>query len=113
MTLKDCNFTVRLVGANPHEQGSDAWRAGRIIEAMEGCSIRSIIEALTVFEDNRVSGIGDPARWLSTFAGLDRKIEPWIEIRHDGRPVTSESAYRQQLAANPPRYLSSGEITYV
>ncbi len=113
MTLKESKFTVRLIGENPHERGSDAWRAGRIIEAMEGCSVRSIIEALTMFEDNRLSGIGDPARWLSTFAGLDNKIEPWIEILHDGKVVNSEAAYRKQVALNPPRYLSEGEISHV
>lgn len=65
---------------------------------MEWCSIRSIIEALTMFEDNRLSGIGGPARWLSTFAGFDNKIDPWIELLHNGQVVTSEAAYRKQLA---------------
>jgi len=113
MALKETKFTVRIIAANPHERGSDAWRAGHIVEAMEGCSIRSIIEALTMFEDNRLSGIGDPARWLSTFAGLDKKIDPWIEILHSGQPVDSESAYRKQLDDNPPRYLSSGEVQHI
>jgi hypothetical protein len=113
MSLKECKFTVRVIGENPHERGSDAWRAGQIIEAMEGCSISSIIEALTVFEDNRISGIGDPARWLSTFAGFDKKIEPWLEILLDQQVITSEPVYRKQLAINPPRYLSAGEISHI
>jgi hypothetical protein len=101
------------MGPKPLEHGSDAWRAGHIIEAMEGCSIRSIIEALTMFEDNRLSGIGDPARWLSTFAGLDKKIDPWIEILLNGQVLDSDMAYRKQLAANPPRYLGGGEISHI
>jgi len=113
MALKESKFTVRLIGENPHEQGSDAWRAGHIVEAMEGCSVRSIIEALTMFEDNRISGVGDPARWLSTFAGLDNKIDPWIEILFQKKVVNSEAAYREQVAANPPRYLSAGEISHL
>ena len=113
MALRVAKFTVRIVGTNPHERGSDAWRAGHIVEAMEGCSVRSIIEALTMFENNRLSGIGDPARWLSTFAGLDNKIDPWIQILHDGHVVASELVYRKQLDADPPRYLSSGEIFHV
>ncbi len=113
MALKDAEFTIRVIGANPHERGSDTWRAGHIVEAMEGCSIRSIIEALTMFEDNRLSGVGDPARWLSTFAGLDHKIDPWIEILYKGQVVTSEEDYRNQVAAHPPRYLGAGEIYHV
>ena len=99
MTLKKTTFTIRIVGENPHEKGSDAWRAGHIAEAMEGCSISSIIEALTMFEDNRLSGIGDPALWISTFAGLDSKIKPWIEILLNGKVVTSEEVYQNQIAA--------------
>jgi hypothetical protein len=113
MTLRENRFTVRIIGVNPHEKGSDAWRAGHIIEAMEGCSVRSIIEALTMFEDNRLSGIGDPARWLTTFSGMDNKIDPWIEILHNGQLISSEQAYRQQLAKDPPRYLGGGEISHV
>ena len=113
MALKDADFTIRVIGTNPHEQGSDTWRAGHIVEAMEGCSIRSIIEALTMFEDNRLSGIGDPARWLSTFAGLDRKIEPWIEILYRDQVVSSEEDYRKHVDDNPPRYLSEGEIYHI
>lgn len=113
MSLKECKFTVRVTGDNTFEQGSDAWRAGQIVQAMEGCSIRSIIEALTMFEDNRLSGVGDPARWLSTFAGFDNKVEPWIEILLDQQVVTSEPAYREQLALNPPRYLSAGEVSHI
>jgi len=113
MALKDATFTLRIIAENPHERGSDTWRAGHIVEAMEGCSIRSIIEALTMFEDNRLSGIGDPARWLSTFAGLDQKIEPWIEIILNGQVVTSEEAYQTQIASNPPRYLSEGEVHHI
>ena len=98
MALKDTTFRVRIIGKNPHEKGSDAWRAGHIVEAMEGCSVGSIIEALTMFEQNRLSGIGDPARWISAFAGLDRKIDPWIEILINGEVVTSEETYSNQLA---------------
>ena len=53
------------------------------------------------------------SRWLSTFAGLDNKIDPWIQIFHDGHVVASELVYRKQLDADPPRYLSSGEIFHV
>ena len=113
MALKEAELTIRVIGANPHEKGSDAWRAGHIVEAMEGCSIRSIIEALTMFEDNRLSGVGDPARWISTFAGLDEKIDPWIEILHEGRVVRSEEEYRERVADHPPRYLSEGEIYHI
>ena len=113
MALKEAELTIRVIGENPHEKGSDAWRAGHIVEAMEGCSIRSIIEALTMFEDNRLSGVGDPARWVSTFAGLDKKIDPWIEILYNGETVNSEEDYRNHVAAHPPRYLSEGEIYHI
>ena len=113
MALKEAEFTIRIIDTNPHEKASDAWRAGHIAEAMEGCSVRSIIEALTMFEDNRLSGVGDPARWLSTFAGLDRKIEPWIEILHNGQVVESEEEYRERVADHPPRYLSEGDIKHI
>ena len=102
MPLKESDFTVRIIRENPHRKGSDNWRAGQIIEAMEGCHTKSILSALSSFEENRVVGVADPARWLSHFAGLEsanasKKIEPWIEVIHGGQPVQSRSSYRELI----------------
>lgn len=98
MPLKDAKFTVRILSENPHRKGTDNWRAGRIIEAMEGCEVPSIIDALTLFEENRIVGVADPARWLAHFAGLEnspaKAIEPWIEIIYRGNVVNSTTQYR-------------------
>src|SRR6056300_918515 len=74
---------------------------------------------VTVYRDGVEPGGVGP---LGAQAGLsrhwkaalcDRLSKPWIEIRHDGQVVTNEPAFRQRLAANPPRYLAGGEITHV
>ncbi|GAB3309194.1 hypothetical protein [Haliea atlantica] len=100
MPLKDVDFTVRVIGENPHRKGTDNWRAGQIVEAMEGCHVSSILSALRSFEENRIVGVADPARWLSHFAGLEsasasKKIEPWIEVLHGKQPVQSRASYRE------------------
>ena len=96
-------FTIRVVGPNPHAQNTISWRAGRLTEAMEGCGITSIIAALSALErDTTPKGVGDPARWLSHFAGLEsvessKATTPWIEIVHSGQAVKSTASYRQLL----------------
>jgi len=101
MPLKESEFTVRVLSENPHKTGTDNWRAGRIIEAMEGCDVRSIVAALTLFEENRTVGVADPARWLTHFAGLEKSdakaIEPWIEIVYRGGIVDSTAEYRDLI----------------
>jgi dCTP diphosphatase len=101
--LGTSNFTIRVISANPHQETSTAWRAGRLVVAMEGCSVPSIIAALTSLEhETTPKGVGDPARWLTHFAGLEsiesgKGIEPWIEILHAGKVVRSKTAYRELL----------------
>jgi hypothetical protein len=100
MPLKSCNFTVRVAGENPHRRGSNNWCAGQIVEAMEGCHIRSIISALSSFEENRTVGVADPARWLTHFSGLatakaSKSISPWVEIIFEDNLVTSKESYRK------------------
>jgi hypothetical protein len=96
-------FTIRVIGANPHQEGSTAWRAGRLVVAMDGCDIHGTIAALTVLErDTTSKGVGDSARWLTHFAGLEspesgKSLKPWIEILHGGEVVRSTAAYRDLL----------------
>jgi hypothetical protein len=98
------DFRYRVIGANPHPEQSQSWRAGQIAIAMEGCRIESVICALRSFErDETPKGIGDPSRWLSHFAGLEsgdsgRATAAWIEILRDGKPVSKLAAYREALA---------------
>ena len=102
MPIAQHDFTIRVVGENPHRPGTDLWRAGRIVEAMEGCDVPLIVDALTCFEKNRTKGVADPARWLSDFAGLESAAsnkgqKPWIEIIHSGQLVSSTASYRELL----------------
>ncbi len=97
------DFTIRVVGANPHRAQSQSWRAGQIVAAMEGCRVESIICALNAYErDDTPKGVGDPARWLSHFAGLEseesnKATTPWIEIVHLGAVLRSLPTYRELL----------------
>ena len=97
------DFSYRVIAANPHREKSQSWRAGQIAIAMEGCRIESVICALRSFERDETSkGIGDPARWLSHFAGLEsgdsgKATPPWIEIVHGGDAIRSLKAYREAL----------------
>jgi hypothetical protein len=108
--MNTADFTIRVIAQNPHREGTMAWRAGRLVTAMEGCSVPSIVEALTalgrdtrpVGRDTRPAGVGDPARWLTHFAGLEspesgKHIEPWIEIVHGGQPLGSRPSFRGLL----------------
>jgi hypothetical protein len=99
------DFSYRITGSNPHRDRSQSWRAGQIAIAMEGCRIESVICALRSFErDETPKGIGDPARWLSHFAGLEsgdsgKETSPWIEISLAEKSIRSLSAYREALAS--------------
>jgi hypothetical protein len=96
------DFTIRVIGSNPHRVATQSWRAGQIVAAMAGCRVESIVCALRAYErDNTPKGIGDPARWLSHFAGLEsddsgKGTAAWIEIVHAGEAVKSLS-YRELL----------------
>src|SRR5688572_21310018 len=101
--MKYAQFTVRLIKANPHRERSNAWRAGQIVTGMEGCHVGNIIRALTVFEEDTSDvGVGDPARWLTHFAGLEsqasgKKIDPWIEIVNGNDVICDVNTYRSLL----------------
>ncbi len=100
MAFKDFDFTIHLISDNPHRKGTDNWRAGQIIEAMEGCYVPSIVKALRTFEENRTVGVADPAGWLNHFAGFGsgpRDIKPWIEIIYKGKKLETTSEYRALL----------------
>lgn len=104
MTTAD--FSVRILGTNPHQEGSITWRAGRIVASMEGCNVHSIIAALSAFErDTTPKGIANPTRWLSHFAGLEsiesgKAIQPWIEIVYSGQVIKSTDEFRELLKAS-------------
>jgi hypothetical protein len=104
--MEEASFTVRIVRPNPHRAGTITWRAGELVTAMAGCDVRSIVSALEALErDTTRAGVGNPARWLSHFAGLEsrgsgKQIEPWLEFRHDGQRVTSVARYRALLRSN-------------
>ena len=97
------NFTIQVVGPNPFKEGSISWRAGRIVVALEGCAVPSIVDALTAFtRDTTPKGTGDPARWLTHFAGLEsdqsgKALKAWIEIVHEGELVRSTASFRELL----------------
>jgi hypothetical protein len=101
--MNTADFTVRVIRPNPHREKTTTWRAGQIVTGMEGCRVENIVRALTAFEqDTSEVGIGDPARWLTHFAGLEsaesgKLMDPWIEIVHDGQPVRSAAMYRELL----------------
>lgn len=96
-------FSIRIVGPNPFRESTISWRAGRIVIALEGCAVPSIVDALTAFErDVTPKGVGDPARWLTHFAGLEsdesgKALRPWIEIVHDGETVRNKALFRERL----------------
>lgn len=102
---KTADFTIRILRPNPHRAGSATWRAGQIVTGMEGCRVHNIVRALRALElDTREAGLGDPAGWLTHFAGLEsaesgQQVDAWIEIRHRGVPVRSTHEYRNLLAS--------------
>lgn len=79
------------------------WRAGQLVAAMEGCNAIAIVAALIALEqDTTPKKKGDPARWLSHFAGLEssesgKGLKPWIEIVHAGHVVRSTATFRELL----------------
>jgi hypothetical protein len=104
--MKSTEFTIKIIKPNPHNEKTQTWRVGQIVTGMEGCNIKKIILALTALEeDTGDAGIGDPARWLAHFAGLESKdsgkqIEPWIEIIYKGNIINSTTDYRKLLKCN-------------
>jgi hypothetical protein len=38
--MKYADFSIRVIADNPHARGSDRWRAGQIVAAMEGNAIK-------------------------------------------------------------------------
>ena len=105
--MVSANFSIRVVANNPHRIGSITWRAGQLVAAMEGCRIAAIVAALASLErDTTLAGKGDPARWLTHFAGLEsaesgKAMRPWIELVHDGRAIESTTAFRRILSESP------------
>jgi hypothetical protein len=97
-------FVIRVLDAPAFQHGSMRWRAAQIVAAMDGCTCRSVIAALTALEQGCPPfKVGDPARWLTHFAGLEseasgKAMAAWIEILHDGKPVRSKESYREILA---------------
>jgi hypothetical protein len=101
--MTSADFSIRVRSANPHQVGSITWRAGRLVEAMQGCDVHAIVAALTALErDTTPKGISDPARWLTHFAGLEsdesgKALQPWIEIYHAGQVVKTTAEFRDIL----------------
>jgi hypothetical protein len=101
VTAPTCS--IRIVGPNPFKEGTISWRAGRIVAALEGCAVRAIVAALAAFtRDVTPKRTGDPARWLTHFAGLEseesgKALKPWIEIVHEGEPVRTTASFRDLL----------------
>jgi len=101
--MKASDFTIRVIRPNPHREKTTIWRAGQIITGMEGCQVENIVRALTAFEEDTSDvGMGDPARWLTHFAGLEseesgKHMESWIEIVHVGEVLRSTESYRDLL----------------
>jgi hypothetical protein len=86
--MKYADFSIRVISDNPHARGSDRWRAGQIVAAMEGCSVDSIICALYAFErDTRDIGVVDPKRWIILFAGFVDGTAAWIDIIRSGNKI--------------------------
>jgi hypothetical protein len=106
--LKEANFTIRVTRRNPHREGTITWRVGELVTAMAGCDIHSILAAIEALErDTTEKGVGNPARWLTHFAGLEsqssgKHMEPWIEIAIDGMKVPSTAHFRQLLEGQRP-----------
>lgn len=96
-------FTIEIVSENPFKSGTIAWRAGQIAIALEGCSVCAIVDALSAFtRDATPTGRGDPARWLTHFAGLEsdesgKACSAWIRITHAGELVSSTKSYRELI----------------
>ncbi len=101
--MLNSEFTIRILRNNPHSEKTFIWKAGQIVTGMEGCRIDNIVKALSALElDTGDTGRGDPARWLSHFAGLEsadsgKAMEPWIEIIHKGLPVKNTASYRELM----------------
>jgi len=101
--MKEAEFTVHVLSQNPHKKKSMRWRAGQVISALEGCRIDNIILALRALEsDTGDAGVGDPARWLTHFAGLESEesgkyMKPWIEIVYKGDRILSREEFRSLL----------------
>ena len=97
--MKFAHFTVRVISANPHREKTLTWRAGQIVTGMEGCDVQNIVRALTAFEqDTGEAGVGNPARWLTHFAGLEspesgKHMDPWIEITYGAERVEQRRAF--------------------
>ena len=95
--MKTADFTIKLIRANPHREKTITWRAGQIVTGMEGCKVANIVWALRYLEeDTGEAGVGDPARWLTQFAGLEsqgsgKSMERWIDIMHAGQPVSEHT----------------------
>ena len=101
--MKRAKFTIQLIQPNPHRADTMAWRAGQLATAMVGCSVNSIIKALTALErDTDNTGVGDPARWLTHFAGLESKasgkgIEAWLEIVSGDNVVATLQEFKELI----------------
>lgn len=98
------DFTIRIIGPNPFRPETISWRAAQIAAAMEGCAVAAIIAALAAFtKDVTPKGDGDPARWLTQFAGLEseasgKAMDAWIEIVYHGDVVRSTASFRELVA---------------
>lgn len=106
--MKEASFTIRVIRRNPHREGTITWRVGELVTAMAGCDVRTIVAALEALErDTTEKGIGNPARWLTHFAGLEsqmsgKQMAPWIEISHNGKEVSSVARFRALLLPEGP-----------
>ena len=102
--MPNADFTVRILARNPHQEGTQIWKAGLIVTGMEGCEIEEIVQALTAFERARPVGVQAPARWITHFAGLESKqsgkaMAPWLEIIHMGRAIASREQFKVVLSS--------------
>jgi hypothetical protein len=103
MKPKTPKFTIRVEEPNPFREGTVIWRAGQIVIALRDCAVPSIVDALKAFtRDATPKGTGDPARWLTHFAGLEsdrsgKARRPWIAILHNGESVRSTAEFRNLL----------------
>ena len=94
-------FTIKIIGPNPHREGTQIWQIGEIVRVMEGVHVKSICAAIEAKErDCFPAGVGDPPRGLTHFAGLESKAtgkacEAWINILHNGVRVASTASFRE------------------
>jgi hypothetical protein len=92
-------FIVRVLGEHAFRPKSMRWRAAELVAAMDGCTCESVICALTALEIGCPPfKVGKPARWLTHFAGLEsvasgKAMKPWIEIIHNGLPVSTKTSF--------------------